>query len=145
MINEYYFKIIKKQIQTTNTFNQINTSLYEDLKRIINEFIDLHITDLVREYYGIKSDIYDRQLENQTPINEFLNKLIDHIAMRGIIQLDSVIYSNIKQFVHIHMNELISKTLDYTRIIIDVLHRWIINYYNSLKTLDIITTKYDSN
>ena len=43
------------------------------------------------------------------------------------------------------MNELISKTLDYVKIMLDVYHRWVVNYYNSKKTLQIIKEKLEEN
>jgi high-affinity Fe2+/Pb2+ permease len=139
LLTDYYFKIIQKQMKTANSFNDINTELYTQLKEVIKTYTEQNLKEVVRIYYGIRENTYDRQIENQTPINDFLIGLIDYIATNGIIQLDSLIYNNTKQYINIYMNELLSKTLDYIRIIIDVFHRWAINYYYSLKTFDIIT------
>jgi len=139
IINIYYCKIIKKLLQTANAFNSISSNIYGSLSDVINQYVTDHINLLVQTYYGIKTDEYDRDLENQTPINDFLLNILDHIAMHGIIQIDSHVYNNIKQYINIHMNELLSKTLDYVKLIIDVFHRWSINYYYSLKTFLIIT------
>ena len=130
----YYFKIIRKQIRTSNIFNEIDEKLYADLDIIIRKFLDDNIESLVRKYYNIMKDIYDRPETSSTPINDFLLALIDHIALNGIIQIDSEIYNNIKRNINTHMNELIMRTLNYNRIIIDVFHRWVMNYYYSIKT-----------
>jgi hypothetical protein len=127
-------------LYTTNIYNfdfiNENRIIQIELNRIIISYLESELFDMVRIYYQIKLDRFDGLNTNQIVIEDFLIKLLDQLVQFGIIDPKSDIYSNIKQYVHSHMNELISKTLLYIRVILDVTHRWIANYYNSFKTLN---------
>ena len=136
----YYSNLILKMFYTTNIYNfdfTVSDNKIEiELKKIIILYLESELFEMVRIYYQIKLDRFDGLNTNQTVIEDFLIKLLDQLAQFGIIDPKSEINDNIKQYVHPHMNELISKTLLYVRVILDVTHRWIANYYNSFKTLN---------
>lgn len=106
---------------------------------IINSQLDDNIFNLVRTYYNIKLDIYDQETSSETPIDEYMTNLLSELVQNGIIMPDSEMYVNINQHINKHMVELIYQTLQYNQIIIDTYHRWLINFYNQLKTFDYLT------
>jgi hypothetical protein len=106
---------------------------------IINSQLDDNIFNLVRTYYNIKLDIYDKDTLSETPIDEYMTNLLSELVQNGIVMPDSDIYVNINQHINKHMTELIDQTLQYNQIIIDTYHRWFINFYNQLKTFDCLT------
>jgi hypothetical protein len=65
-----------------------------------------------------------------------MNRLVESLVQNGILMSNSETEQNIKQYVVPHIGELISKTLKYNQIIIDILHKHIINLYYSMKTFD---------
>ena len=138
IIKTYYKQILTKYINQVNVYN-IGSHLEKDeLKTIIDTYTDKNLDNVINTYYGILQDEYEIPLLNQTPINDFLIGILDNIALTGIIQYDSLVYNNIKQYINVHMNELLSKTLDHSKLIIDVFHKWLNNYYYSLMTFETI-------
>ena len=116
------------------------TSVIDDIIQvIINSQLDDNIFNLVRTYYNIKLDIYDKDTLSETPIDEYMTNLLSELVQNGIVMPDSDIYVNINQHINKHMTELIHQTLQYNQIIIDTYHRWFINFYNQLKTFDCLT------
>ena len=144
IIKTYYLEILLKTFYTSNVFN-FNTSVHNNLielqlGEIINLYIESNMFNMVRVFYSVKLDQYDIMTSNQTPIDDFMNNLLDQISQNGIITPESQIYNNIKQYINAHMIELLSKTLQYNQIILDVFHRWLINLYYSIKTFDILSS-----
>ena len=143
ILKEYYNKIILKTIYTTNIYNfdfvNENKLVLTQIEMLNNEYIQANIFDMVRVYYFIKLDQYDNLTQNQNIIEEYFTKLLELFTQNGIINSESKQYDNIKQYVHTHMIELVTKTLQYVQVIIDIFHRWTVNLYHSLKTYDEIT------
>lgn len=168
LLKTYYLQLIKKLYYTTNVFNYKNdptngvkqrpnirgnqnilryreppvdqTLVIDDIIQvIINSQLDDNIFNLVRTYYNIKLDIYDKDTLSETPIDEYMINLLSELVQNGIVIPDSDIYVNINQHINKHMTELIDQTLQYNQIIIDTYHRWFINFYNQLKTFDCLT------
>lgn len=147
IIANHYANIIIKEFYTINVFNfdftNITTNgpnqIGENISKLIKTFVDSNIFDMVRAYFEIKLDDFDFELKNKTTIDDFFVRLIDHLATNGFFKLDSPSYYNIKQYVHIHMIELTIQTLEYVQTLMDICHRWTINYYQSLRTFDEIT------
>ena len=144
IIKTYYLEILLKTFYTSNVFNfdtSVHNNLIElQLQEIVNFYIQSNMFDMVRVFYSVKLDQYDIMTSNQTPIDDFMNNLLDQISQNGIITPDSQIYNNIKQYINAHMIELLNKTLQYNQIILDVFHRWLINLYYSIKTFDILSS-----
>lgn len=143
LIETYYLNVILAQLNTINVFNidfddidgsNIVNQIERQIRKIIVDFTNLNIFDLVRIYYNIKLDQFDDQIYNQTIIDDFFTKLLNKLSLNGIFKLDSVPYINIKQHINAHMIELISKTLQFNQVMLDVIHRWIVNYYYFVKT-----------
>ena len=166
LLKTYYLQLIKKLYYTTNLFNYKNnpkngiklrpksnqvilryreppvdqTLVIDDIIQvIINSQLDDNIFNLVRTYYNIKLDIYDKDTSSETPIDEYMTNLLSELIQNGIVMPDSEMYVNINQHINKHMVELIDQTLQYNQIIIDTYHRWFINFYNQLKTFDCLT------
>ena len=167
LLKTYYLQLIKKLYYTTNVFNYKNdptvgikyppkvkgniirpykapaanqTLVIDDIiQLIINSQLDDNIFNLVRTYYGIKLDIYDKDISTETPIDEYMSNLLSELVQNGIVIPDSEMFVNINQHINKHIAELISQTLQYNQIIIDTYHRWFINFYNQLKTFDCLT------
>jgi hypothetical protein len=117
------------------------TVIDDIIQVIINSQLDDNIFNLVRTYYNIKLDIYDKDTTSETPIDEYMTNLLSELVQNGIVMPDSEMYVNINQHINKHMVELIDQTLQYNQIIIDTYHRWFINFYNQLKTFDCLTSE----
>jgi hypothetical protein len=117
------------------------TVIDDIIQVIINSQLDDNIFNLVRTYYNIKLDIYDKDTSSETPIDEYMTNLLSELVQNGIVMPDSEMYVNINQHINKHMVELIDQTLQYNQIIIDTYHRWFINFYNQLKTFDCLTSE----
>lgn len=128
---DYYYDILIELKKFVKDFE-------DDFYKIIQSYVDKNKETIVRLYYMIKKDDDDILQEDATPIEDFLVQLLEELVLNGVIVIDSSLYKTIKQFINGYMNELISKTLDYVKIMLDVYHRWVVNYYNSKKTLQII-------
>jgi hypothetical protein len=115
------------------------TVIDDIIQVIINSQLDDNIFNLVRTYYNIKLDIYDKDTSSETSIDEYMTNLLSELIQNGIVMPDSEMYVNINQHINKHMIELIDQTLQYNQIIIDTYHRWFINFYNQLKTFDCLT------
>ena len=139
----YYLNLIISTLNTTNIYNFSldveNLLIYNHTKEIIKIFVTDNVFDMVRLNYLIKLDQYDNISQNQNPVEDFFSKLLDEFSKNGIVQPESQTYNNIKQYINGHMIELVSKTLQYTQVILDVFHRWIVNLYHCLRTYDEIT------
>ena len=137
----YYKLVIKKIIFTTEIYNfNILEDLYDKyittkLDNIIDTFFDNNKLNLVKDYYLIKLDNYDNIDSNKTPIENFFNRLLDNLIYNGLLEPDENLYNIIKQQFNIHMIELVTRTLDYNKVILDIKHKWIVNNYYYLRTL----------
>jgi hypothetical protein len=140
----YYLNILLKLLYTSNIFNFAvntkNSTLVKQLKEIINNFIDNNIFDFVRRYYFIKLDQYDKLNTNVSIIDEYMTKLVELLIQNGLVVPDSDIEKNIKQYINPHVGELLGRTLQYSQVLIDILHRYIINLYYSMKTFDVLSS-----
>ena len=143
LILDYYLNIVLSTLNTTNIYNFSN-NVFNDMiavqtKAIIDTYTRDNIFDMVRMNYLIKLDQYDNINQSQNVVEDFFSKLLDQLSQNGVIQPESQTYNNIKQYINGHMIELVSKTLQYTQVILDVFHRWIVNLYHILRTYDEIT------
>ena len=145
IISIYFVKIVQKLLYTSNILNFYNTTGFDktitkQLHSTIDNFIDENIFDFVRLFYMIKIDQYDRLVNaSSNSISLYMNKLIELLIQNGLLMSNSEIEQNIRQYVIPHIGELILKTLKYNQIIIDILHKHIINLYYSMKTFDELT------
>lgn len=144
IFDEYFVNIIRKITYTTNILNfdvsTQNTTLDNHLKVVIGEFIDLNIFDFVRQFYLIKIDQYDRLVNTTSVIDEYMTKLIEMLIQNGLIEINSDMEKNIRQYVVPHFGELLTKTLQYNQVMIDILHKHLVNLYYSMKTFDELST-----
>lgn len=136
---EYYKKVIRRILYLTNIYNYKNDK-YDNLIKlklndILDKFLEDNLFDLVKDFYLIKKNQFDNLRKNQTPIEYFFIKLLDNLVLNGILEIDDNPYLIIKQQFNSHMIELVSKTLEYSRILLDINHRWLINHYHSIRTL----------
>lgn len=140
LLSVYYKDIILKTIYTTDIFNfdiTLNDNTIETmLNNVLNTFLNENLYDFIRSYYLIKEDSYDVFGNDNPVIDEFLSNLLNILSQNGIFEPDTTVHLNIKKYVNNHMIELISKTLNYVQIMLDVAHRWLYNYYNALKTFE---------
>jgi ankyrin repeat protein len=141
IISRYFHKIVLKLLYTSNALNfdsKANDNITpQQLNATIKDFIDQNIFDFVRIFYMIKIDQYDRLVNaSSNSVSTYMNKLIESLIQNGLLMPNSEIEQNIKQYVVPHIGELISKTLKYNQIIIDILHKHTINLYYSMKTFD---------
>ena len=136
---EYYKKVIKRILYLSDIYNykddKYNNLINTKLDNIIKDFLENNLFDLVKDFYLIKKNQYDNLRKNQTPIEYFFIKLLDSLVLNGILEIDKNPYLIIKQQLNSHMIELVSKTLEYSRVILDIKHRWFVNHYHSLRTL----------
>jgi len=108
------------------------------LINVLNTFLNENLVNFVRSYYLIKEDSYDVFMNDNPVIDEFLSNLLNILSQNGIFEPDTTVHLNIKKYVNNHMIELISKTLNYVQVMLDVAHRWLYNYYSALKTFEIL-------
>lgn len=136
---EYYKKVIRRILYLTNIYNykddKYNNLINTKLDNIIKDFLENNLFNLVKDFYLIKKDQYDNLRKNQTPVEYFFIKLLDSLVLNGILEIDKNPYLIIKQQFNSHMIELVSKTLEYSKILLDINHRWLINHYHSIRTL----------
>jgi hypothetical protein len=137
----YYINIILKTLYTSNIFNfdfeRDNDVLKNQLIIIVDQYIKTNIFDLVRSFYFIKLDQYDNMISNsQTYLEEYIMRLLYQLSQNGVLAPETQVYNNIKQFINPHIIELLSKTLQYNQVILDVFHRWVTNLYHYFRTFD---------
>lgn len=141
---EYFVNIIRKITFTSNILNfdvkKIDGTLDAHLSAIVSEFIDLNIFDFVRQFYLIKLDQYDRLVNTTSVVDEYMTKLIEQLIQNGLIEINSDTEKNIRQYVVSHVGELLTKTLQYNQVMIDILHKHVVNLYYSMKTFDELST-----
>ena len=68
-----------------------------------------------------------------------MTKLIQLLIQNGLIEINSDIEKNVRQYVIPHVGELLTKTLQYNQVMIDILHKHVVNLYYSMKTFDELT------
>ena len=139
----YYKNIVLKLIFTTNVFNfdvtNPNDKVENHLKEIIGNFIDQNMFNFVKTFYLIKLDQYDRLNNNTSTIDEYLTKILELLIQNGLVMPDSETEKNIKQYINPHIGELLTKTLQYNQVLIDILHKYIVNLYHLMKTFNELT------
>ena len=149
-IFNYYKFIIQKLILTSNAYNnkkikidkkKINDNLLNNMNEVIKTFFTNNGENLVRTFYFIKKDKFDRLDNTISVIDNYMTILLENLNQNGIVIPDSDIEKNIKQYINPHVGELLSKTLLYNQLLIDISHKYIINIYHSIKTLDELTKK----
>mgnify|MGYP003349538426 CR=1 FL=1 len=137
LITEYYVKIISKKIYTTHSFtnviNQPNV-LVNRLDKIVKDFVKTNLFNLVRKFYNVRLDQYETQLTDSNVVSDFMNNLLNEFTSQGLMssKSDAVIYDHTRQYINTYMTELIKQTLMYNNVILDTVHRWIINLYYSI-------------
>lgn len=149
ILKRYYVDVILKTIYTTDVFNfdfymastpvTHDTLMKTQVELIVNAFINNNLFDLVRIFYFIKVDQFDSFNTSQNIVEDYMVRQLDQFAQNGIINPDSTMYSNIKQYVNSHMIELITKTLQYNQVILDVIHKWLVNLYHHIRVFDELT------
>jgi hypothetical protein len=142
LITEFYVKIILKKIYTGHAFTDI-TGLQPDvmknrLKNKVTEFVKANIFNLVRKFYNIKLDQYEIITESNA-IGNFMDNLLNEFSKEGILSnkpdaKTDTIYNDVRQYINTYMTELIKQTLIYNNVILDVVHKWIVNLFYSIKT-----------
>jgi len=136
LFRTHYINIVSKINSMVNTFNATFTVNILDT---INDFINNNIIDIVRMYYNIKLDQFESS--SVKTIDDTMYELLNTLSTNGHIETDSKLYNNINQFVNPYMTELIGKTLQYNTIIIDDTHKWIVNLYQAILTLNSLVRK----
>ena len=147
-IFNYYNFILQKLILTSNAYNnsiidkkKIIDNLMKNMDKVIKLFFTNNGENLVRTFYFIKKDKFDRLDNTISVIDNYMTILLENLNQNGIVIPDSDIEKNIKQYINPHVGELLSKTLLYNQLLIDISHKYIINIYHSIKTLDELTKK----
>jgi hypothetical protein len=143
LIKVYYKDLVLKTLYTTNVYNFSDLSKTDIYKKqldiIIKGFYEEKIVEFVRRYYEIKEDKYENIETDKSIPDYYMTFLINYMIEKGIIsELDNN-YLNYKQDIQVHMTELITKTLDFAKVIVDTYHRYMVNLYHSMKTFDVLT------
>jgi hypothetical protein len=68
-----------------------------------------------------------------------MNRLFGLLQQNGIIEAESDIEKNIKQSINPHIIELITKTLQYSQVMLDIFHKYVVNIYYAVRTFDVLT------
>lgn len=140
----YYKNIVLKEIYTSNIFNLTADLLIDSkaiekrLNKVISSFLRERLFDLVRIYNNIRLDDYDILKNPGEELNNFLNDLLNNLVQEGIIVVDEGIHKNIATSLNPYLITLVSKTLDYSNLMLDIAHRWLNNLSNRLKTFDLL-------
>ena len=143
IFSEYMVNVVRKITYATNVLNfniSVNNATFDNhIKAVISDFVDLNIFDFVRQFYLIKLDQYDRLVNSTSVIDDYMTKLIQLLIQNGLIEINSDIEKNVRQYVIPHVGELLTKTLQYNQVMIDILHKHVVNLYYSMKTFDELT------
>ena len=148
IFSEYMVNVVRKITYATGILNlditksdgAINYDTFDNhIKAVIGDFVDLNIFDFVRQFYLIKLDQYDRLVNSTSVIDDYMTKLIQLLIQNGLIEINSDIEKNVRQYVVPHIGELLTKTLQYNQVMIDILHKHVVNLYYSMKTFDELT------
>ena len=144
LITKYYVKIISKKIYSTHAFTDVTsqpTVIIDRLTNVIKKFVKDNIFNLVRMFYNVRLDQYEAQLTESNVVGEFMNNLLNEFTKEGLMssKSDVIIFDHVRQYINTYMVELIKQTLMYNNVILDTVHKWIVNLYYSIKTFDVLT------
>jgi hypothetical protein len=108
-----------------------------EIDNFIITYTDSNIHDTLRLFFNIKNKD-EVLIQNKAAIDKFMTGLLDNFVEHGLFTQDDKIYQIISDNINIHMVELIKKSLDYSKIMFDILYRWLYNLSNSIKTVNML-------
>lgn len=135
LINSYYVNILLRLFDNDFLSNKIDETI---LKNLIKTYFKDNILDMVKCYYNFKKDLYDEYINEDNPIENFFNNILDYLVNNNVVIPNSELYNNIKLDINNYMITLISHTLEYNHILLDILERWLRNLYYKLETFKLL-------